>query len=1101
MHLRKLTFTVGLVGALCSTWAYGLGLGEIKLNSTLNQPLDAEIKLLQVRNLTEEDILVSLARAEDFQRFGVDRIFFLQNLQFDVQLNHPEGPLVRVTTREPVREPYLIFLLEAESPSGGRLLREYTLLLDLPVFADAPAEPVQGAQTRPAQTPAPVSRPAPAPAASQPQAAQPRAGEPPRAQPAPERSVTSRPGVEVYGPVQPNDTLWEIAERVRPSNSVSVQQSMLALQRANPEAFIDGNINLLKRGQVLRIPSENEWGAVDRVAAVSEVASQNERWSAARSGQPTGAELQASSSRPLAANQSETPRGQLTIAAPGVTDSAGERSGAGDTSANVEGLENELAITSEQLDATRRENQELSTRVAELEAQIATMERLIEVSNEELRAMQLAAEQGQAAENTAAAPPASDTINEPVQPAAAEPVAADSAPQPEPVVVPQTIPQPTIIDQVMANLWYLLGGLFAVIGAVALFLQRRRQKEEEEAFESAVEEDLFADPESEFDNEVEAFHQAEFDESVDLGDEESAAFEEAPEPESVEAETGDVVGEADIYIAYGKYDQAEEMLQKAIAREPENVDARLKLLEVYSETHNVDKFDREYALLMGLGIASATARAAELRGAIPGVEQYESPVGIAQTDSASGSNEDSQAFNLSDDDFNFDSDDSDLSLDDEEPGIAARADGQDGDDESVFGDLTLDLDEADGKREDKGFNLDLSGDSLDIDKDDFDFALDTEGDELQSDDPKGERPGAGALELDGDDADEMTLDIADASETTSKAGDDFDFSAFELDSDEGSSAKSEDVEAGLEFGLDLNGPSLLDAEVGVDSDTDSDALPDLDLAGLELEKSEEESDDLDLDLGEDFKLDSVGAGATGTNLQEETEDDVFSDREFSAAAADEKDAEIEFSADDMDDMDELDNLEFASDLNSHRAEANADVGDADESDDFDLDMGDLDLEALDQEMDALVGEVDDLGDDDVAVATPTETLTAVDETQVAAAAPAEEEFDLDFAAEDLDGEEWSLEEVAPVAERQMAAEPDAFAFGEDQSFEDEESDDLDSELDFLSDADEVATKLDLARAYIDMGDQDGARDILDEVRNEGSEEQKREAAELLERIV
>src|SRR5690606_3065298 len=153
MHLRKLTLAVGLIGALCGSGAFGLGLGEITLNSTLNQPLDAQIKLLQVRDLTEEDILVELARAEDFQRFGVDRIFFLQNLRFEVELDGADGPVVKITTEEPVREPYLIFLLEAQSPGGGRLLREYTLLMDLPVFAESAAQPVQAPQSAPAPQP------------------------------------------------------------------------------------------------------------------------------------------------------------------------------------------------------------------------------------------------------------------------------------------------------------------------------------------------------------------------------------------------------------------------------------------------------------------------------------------------------------------------------------------------------------------------------------------------------------------------------------------------------------------------------------------------------------------------------------------------------------------------------------------------------------------------------------------------------------------------------------------------------------------------------------------------------------------------------------
>src|SRR5690606_25244211 len=145
------------------------------------------------------------------------------------------------------------------------------------------------------------------------------------AQPAPARRVAPEPGVEVYGPVQANDTLWEIAERVRPGTGVTMQQTMLALQRTNPDAFINGNINLLKSGQVLRIPSESEFQALDAQSAVSEVAYQNSQWSAARDGQTAGAELDASSSRAPVQTRDEGRRGQLTLAAPGQADQAGER--------------------------------------------------------------------------------------------------------------------------------------------------------------------------------------------------------------------------------------------------------------------------------------------------------------------------------------------------------------------------------------------------------------------------------------------------------------------------------------------------------------------------------------------------------------------------------------------------------------------------------------------------------------------------------------------------------------------------------------------------------------------------------------------------------
>lgn len=1073
MHLRKLTLTAGLVGALCSTWAYGLGLGEITLNSTLNQPLDAEIKLLQVRNLAEEDIVVGLAAADDFQRFGVERIFFLQDLKFDVQLDHPAGPIVRVTTSQAVREPYLIFLLEAESANGGRLLREYTLLMDLPVFADESAQPVQGVQTRPEprQTESPAPR---QPAAqTQPPRAEPRPavrqGEPSRAQPAPQRSVSSQSSGEAYS-VQANDTLWEIAQRVRPSSQISVQQTMLALQRSNPDAFINGNINLLKRGQVLRIPEESEFRTLDQRAAVNQVAQQNDQWSAGRSGQVAGPELDASPSRPAARTETQSPRGQLTLAAPGNADNAGERSGAGDTSARTEALENELAITSEELDASQRENQELSTRVAELEEQISTMERLIEVSNEELRAMQLAAEQGQQAsdgepvvaeisEAEIDATAAADTETEAAE--NGEQASAEESPQPvaQPtrVVTPQPAAQPSMLDLLMANLWYLLIALLAIIGGVVYFLHRRSQAAEMQAFEA--EDELFADldePEEAFDTLEES---AGLDEHVDFGDEDREIFEEDTEEQElpVESETGDAVGEADIYIAYGKLDQAEEMLQKAIIDDPNHMEARLKLLEVYAEGKDIDKFDREYGQLISLADPDTISRAAGLRGNIPGAGQFGEGGGVGGSESPGEPAAEPAGF-----------DSSELTLDSEEdldatPAGESASSSHESDSEGELDDLMLDLDDdardfSTGTEDEKASSASLDDDDISFDFD-LDLGEDGESDAAVEED----RKPVGELDLSEEFEADTALEKTDGEPDTGEL-DDLDFS-LDLDSPAADTLSLD--------GNDDESPTLTEVSDGED---DTDFALDLDLPSLETEGLETESletegletgseGDSDLDLSLD--LDDSFASKGGDKATD-SEQDIFSDLEFNTPEADPADRQVV--------------VPEASELSLDSSR---------EDDDFDMDMGDMDLEALDQEMDALVGS-EDLDDDDVAVATPTGSVPVLNKKTAAAAS---DEFDLDDFASNL------------ASNKVAGDEPDSaetFAFGEDQDFDLEESGldgDLDSELDFLSDADEVATKLDLARAYIDMGDQDGAKDILEEVSGEGNDEQKREAAELLGKMV
>ena len=442
MRVQKLALAVGLVSALGGNGALALGLGEIKLNSTLNQPLNAEINLLQTRGLGESEIKVRLASTEDFERAGVDRAYLLDELRFDVDYSSGQ-PVVRISSRNPIREPFLNFLVETRWPSG-RLLREYTLLMDLPAFStNTASQPVRAAERerqqvrrdapvrRPLQptvqrTPeaaqqpvqAPVEEPAtavettpetsPEPIASEPQ--QP-VYEAPAEEPVElQREAATDSGSRVYGPVEANKTLWEIARDSRETRDLSVQQTMLAIQRLNPEAFINNNINLLKKGAVLRLPTAEEVRNLTLTEAVSQVATQNDAWRervGVAEADVTGAPLDGRAVVEETA-ESDVVEGRVSLAAPGDNESvlSGSASGTGES----EALEGELAVTEEELDKSRLENTELQDRIGELNEQIDTMERLVEVSNDELQAVQAAAEQS--VEASEAASETSDLADE-----------------------------------------------------------------------------------------------------------------------------------------------------------------------------------------------------------------------------------------------------------------------------------------------------------------------------------------------------------------------------------------------------------------------------------------------------------------------------------------------------------------------------------------------------------------------------------------------------------------------------------------------------------------------------------------------------------------
>ncbi|HPW33723.1 MAG TPA: FimV/HubP family polar landmark protein, partial [Arenimonas sp.] len=300
----KLSLAMGL--ALGSSQVMALGLGQLQVKSGLNQPLVAEIPIFAAMPGEVDSLNVRLASPEAFERVGLTRPSYLTaNLSFSVGKNARGQNVVLVTSSGKFVEPFLSFLIEADWGRGS-VTKEYTALIDPPYIAKAivrpleaptvavaptqqytpPPEPVLPPivlKPEPEPTPAPVVaeqptplifEPAPEPAqpSSTPMVAEepaPVVAEsapaptpeyfPPAPAPAPITPEPAPPAnTGAYGPVASGKTLWSVAEEVRPDASVTVKQMMVALLRANPEAFDDGNVNKLKRGSVLRIPGREE---------------------------------------------------------------------------------------------------------------------------------------------------------------------------------------------------------------------------------------------------------------------------------------------------------------------------------------------------------------------------------------------------------------------------------------------------------------------------------------------------------------------------------------------------------------------------------------------------------------------------------------------------------------------------------------------------------------------------------------------------------------------------------------------------------------------------------------------------------------------------
>ncbi|WP_433766719.1 FimV/HubP family polar landmark protein [Pseudomonas putida] len=592
VQVRKLVLAIAAASALSSGMAHALGLGELTLKSAQNQPLVAEIELLDVKELTAAEVVPSLASPEDFAKAGVDRQAFLNDLTFTPVLNPGGKSILRVTSSKPLSEPMVKFLVQVMWPNG-RLLRDYSVLLDPSKFSPQTAEAA--------------------------------------AQPAPQTGTT--PVTGATKPSQytttPRDTLWEIAAKAR--NGGSIQQTMLAIQALNPDAFIDGNINRLKTGQVLRLPDQAQSTSLPQPKAIAEVAAQNTAWRQGRRyvAKPGTGQQQLDATNRGRGEAPSTQVGRDNLSLVSAQSGARGKGPAGEAKA----LSNKLAVTQESLDTTRRDNEELKSRMADLQSQLDKLQRLIELKNNQLAKLQAEGASGAPAANAAATAPAitAELASAPAPtPAPAEPAPAAAAPEVVPAPAGQPV-EPALaasdeqsFNELLTNPWLLgLAGGGAVVALLLLLLLARRRKAQQEAEKhlrmarALAEEQAFsADldlPESSFEGlEVPP-------PSVKLATAPAPAPTPAPAPAPVitpvvvtppiaaplvapaAERSSDVLGQAQSHIDAGRLNQAAALLEEGVKLEPQRSDVRLKLMEVYGQQGDRDAFVTQERQLVANG--------------------------------------------------------------------------------------------------------------------------------------------------------------------------------------------------------------------------------------------------------------------------------------------------------------------------------------------------------------------------------------------------------------------------------------------------------------------------------------------------------------------
>jgi len=591
---------LALLGA--SLDAQALALGAITVRSALGEPLRAEIEVPQISSEEAATLKASVGSPEAFRAAGVDYPAALAGARVTLQRRANGQAYLRVAGERTVNEPFLGIVIEANW-ANGRVVRDYTMLVDPPGRAAPPAVTVTPSQVAPApatvQAPRVAAAPAPAPATE--------AGARPRRdiQPAEVPRRAAAPGGDgAPVTVQRGDTAGSIA-RAHAIDGVSLDQMLVAMLRANPQAFIKGNVNLMRAGAVLQMPSAEQASATSRQAARRAVVAQTRDFQAYR----LGVAQRSGATRVAAATGSASGGVQPEVqdsraAAPSQDRLKLSRSG------TQSGAESQLAQS--------RQAQEQSKRVAELNKNLSELAKL-QAASGNAPAAAINVPTGAPAATTPAPAPAPAAPPEPATPAATPasaaaeassapasatpPVAgtasaaavatdaasaataaasAEAAPAPRPTPAappPPPVAEPSFLDALTDNpLLPIAGaGLLALLAGYGVYRSRQRKKDAAPLDSSFIESRLQPD----------SFFGASGGQRVDTRDGRPSAGGSSSmvySPSQLDA-AGDVdpVAEADVYLAYGRDMQAEEILKEALRTHPARIGVHRKLAEIYAK--------------------------------------------------------------------------------------------------------------------------------------------------------------------------------------------------------------------------------------------------------------------------------------------------------------------------------------------------------------------------------------------------------------------------------------------------------------------------------------------------------------------------------------
>ena len=610
--LKNLAFALCL--AFLPSTVLAAGLGKLNVMSGLGEPLKADIELLSVTAEELSTISAAIASNEAYSNQGSEKPATHNDIKTQVTKNARGAPILKLNSAQPITDAFLDMLIQVDW-SSGRLLREYTLLLDPPGYnsesqglsAQLPSSTATNQTATPstygsteAVTGGPKAAPSGVDKAKKSSAVKPDVVQAPP--PAVEDVVSTE-----YT-TQRGDTLAKIAQNMKPEG-VSLEQMLVGLYQANPKAFDGNNMNRLKVGQIVRAPSAEELESTSKKAAAKEVRVHSANWNeyknklagivADSQGAEDASPTQSSSGKVMAAEDKATPPASGPRDVVKLSGADATKGGAGDKA-----LQDKLVALQEEAIAKENALKESQSRAADLEKQIEDMKKLMALKSDALAKMQsdaaaqsnpdvtVAPAEGSAPTET---PPVetNPTVNQPSVPAteATTPSAEANPTTPKPVVTPPPAPvqieQPGFLEgmaqNVDLNTLGFAGGGLALLGAGWLFLRNKRKKNLT-SFEEGIMTSGGLKANTVFGNTAGG--------TVDTGDTSFLTdFSQSTSGGMIDSHDVDPIAEAEVYMAYGRDAQAEEILKDAIVKEPKRYELHLKLLEIYQASGNTSAFE------------------------------------------------------------------------------------------------------------------------------------------------------------------------------------------------------------------------------------------------------------------------------------------------------------------------------------------------------------------------------------------------------------------------------------------------------------------------------------------------------------------------------